>query len=102
MNINRDSNSLTLNTEVDITSTNIEEIRAKILVEMDDALSEIVLDLEKVSLIDSSGISLLVSIQNTLKKKSGQLKLINVSEDIQRMFKLMRLDQHITITAEWT
>jgi anti-sigma B factor antagonist len=98
MKIDRDSNSLTLNTGVDITSANLEEIRAKILEEMDDALSEIIIDLEKVSLVDSSGISLLVSIQNTLKKQSGQLKLINVSEDIQRMFKLMRLDQHITIT----
>ncbi len=98
MKTDRDGNSLNLNTEVDITSANIDEIRAKILEEMDDALTEIVIDLEKVSLIDSSGISLLVSIQNTLKKKSGQLKLTNVSEDIQRMFKLMRLDQHITIT----
>ena len=96
MKVSRDSNVLTISAD-DITSANIEEFRSEIVGQVDDELDEVILDLENVTLIDSSGISLLVSIQNTLKKKSGQLKLINTSADIIRMFKLMRLDQHFVV-----
>ena len=60
-------------------------------------IDEIVLDLTKVELVDSTGIGFVIRIQNTLEKKEGQLVLMNVHDDIKKMLQIMRLDKHITI-----
>ena len=96
MNINKENESLNIDKLGDITAASIDNLKDSLLNEIDD-ISEVVLDLDQVELIDSSGISLLVSIQNSLSKKSGQLKLINVSDDLKHMFKLMRLDRHFAV-----
>ena len=96
MQINKENESLNVDKLDDITAANIDTLKDSLLKEMDD-ISEVVLDLDQVELIDSSGISLLVSIQNSLNKKAGTLKLINASDDLKHMFKLMRLDRHFAV-----
>ena len=55
----------------DITAASVSEIKDEILGQLDGELSEVHLDLTNVEMVDSTGISLLISIQNSLKKKSG-------------------------------
>lgn len=80
----------------DIVSVKVVELKDEIDHIIDD-YDKIVLDFKSVTIIDSSGIGVLISTQNRLKKKNGELKVINVSDDIHSMFKIMRLDKHFEI-----
>ena len=98
MNIERQENTVKIAETEDITASNVEGLRQSILKEMDDTLKFIELDLKDVELIDSTGISLLISIQNSLGKNEGKLKILNASKDISYMLNMMRLNQHFEIS----
>ena len=97
MDSQRNENTLLLNLDADLTAASVNGVKSEILGQMDDGLNAVELDLAKVEMVDSTGISLLISIQNSLKKKSGSLSLMNTSEDIMHMFKLMRLDKYFQV-----
>ena len=97
MNIDRENDTLKINNSGDITATNVEDIRKSILEELDESLKFVEVNLNEVELIDSTGISLLISIQNSLTKNEGRLKIKNANENISYMFNMMRLNHHFEI-----
>lgn len=98
MKLDRKNETLKLMKTTDITASNAEEIRSSILAEMDESLKFIEIDLKDVEMIDSTGISLLISIQNSLNKNDGKLKISNASKDLTYMFNMMRLNHHFEIS----
>ncbi|MCM8530214.1 MAG: STAS domain-containing protein [Lentisphaeraceae bacterium] len=99
MDIERNGNCLSLSLEKDLTAATVKELKDQILSSLDEDVIMVVVNLKNVEMIDSTGISLLISLQNTLKKNSGELSLENSSEDIAHMFKLMRLDKHFNVST---
>jgi anti-sigma B factor antagonist len=97
MDVTRVGDSLRIHAKEDITATGVDALRKAVLNELKEGISEVCLDLADVEMIDSTGISLLISIQNSLSSKGGRLKLDNTSDDITQMFKLMRLDRHFKV-----
>ena len=59
--------------------------------------TDLVIDFSLVELVDSSGIGVLISAQNTLAKHGKKLVLVNVSDKILHIMKIMRLDRHFKI-----
>jgi anti-anti-sigma factor len=57
------------------------------------------LDLTGVQAVDSSGIGLLVSAHNSLKKAGGELTVIHASADILELFRTMRIHQHFSVSG---
>ena len=57
----------------------------------------IIIDLEKVSYIDSSGIGALISSLSNLKKYQGGLKIINVYGSVKKVFELTKLTSFFEI-----
>lgn len=57
----------------------------------------IVINLEKVSYIDSSGIGALISSLSNLKKYQGGLKIINVTGSVKKVFELTKLTSFFEI-----
>lgn len=51
----------------------------------------VIINLEKVSYIDSSGIGALISSLSNLKKYQGGLKIINVYASVKKVFELTKL-----------
>ena len=49
------------------------------------------IDMQAVSAITSSGLGILISILNNIKKKDGILNLVNLSEKILKIFLITRL-----------
>ena len=43
------------------------------------------------------GIGMVIAVHNSMKKKGGKLVIANVSENIAKLFKSMRLDQHLNL-----
>ena len=57
----------------------------------------VIINLEKVSYIDSSGIGALISSMSNLKKYQGGLKIINVYASVKKVFELTKLTSFFEI-----
>ena len=69
------------------------------LVELTDAHEKaIVVDLENVKYMDSSGIATLVEALQKIKKYGGRLWLTNLGDSVQSVFELSRLDRVFDIS----
>jgi anti-anti-sigma factor len=65
---------------------------------LSEGITRLVIDLSTVQLIDSMGLSVLVAAHNSLQKIDSQLEITNVSENILKLMKEMRLDRHFLIS----
>jgi len=65
-----------INGEIDL--YNAPDIKESIRVQIESGKNNIIINLDKVSYIDSSGIGVLISSLSNLKKAGGSLKIINV------------------------
>jgi anti-sigma B factor antagonist len=69
-----------------------------VFVELADAGKiQIVVDLQEVEMISSSGLGALIAGMTSLKKKGGNLKFANVSDNILYVLKITRLDTDFEI-----
>lgn len=84
-----------INGEIDL--YNAPEIKEKIKDEMNKNKVNIIINLDKVSYIDSSGIGVLISSLSNLKKVGGALKLINVYASVRKVFELTKLTSFFDI-----
>ena len=61
------------------------------------ALKKVVVDLEKVNYIDSSGLATLVEILKRTKSQGGSLGLSGLSDKVKSLFEITKLDKLFTI-----
>ena len=54
--------------------------------------NRIVIDLEEVSWVNSSGLGILIGMITRVRKESGDLKLANISEKIREILKVTKLE----------
>lgn len=96
----RDGDSVVLLPDSDIVAGEVQSFRGELLALVGEGVSKVTVDLGKVEMIDSSGIGVFISAQNSLKKAGGGLKVVNVSDDILKMFRIMRLDKHFEVSGK--
>ena len=65
---------------------------------MNDGIRKVILDMEKVYMVNSAGLGLLVALVLIVKSKSGQMIIANLSERIMGLFKSTRLDLILEIS----
>ena len=82
-----------------IVAANIPELRVQMRDIVADGVRDLVIDLAGVHMVDSSGIGLLISAYNSLRKVGGQLALIHASNDLVDLFRSMRMHQHFSVTG---
>ncbi|MDY7033389.1 MAG: STAS domain-containing protein [Thermodesulfobacteriota bacterium] len=80
-----------------IVASMAQEFRKELLSLIEEGNKGLVVDMADVMMIDSIGIGILVATHNSLSKNGGGLTVMNVSQDIYRLFKTMRLDQYLTV-----
>ncbi len=95
--ISRQDDQVVITPQQDIVASVAADLRLMLKEQIDQGCRELVLDLRQVEMIDSTGIGLLIAAHNSLNKSGGKLKAINLSQDLQGLFKNMRLDQHFTV-----
>lgn len=76
-----------------IVSSTADDFRKEMHNAVNKGVKKLVIDFNGVEMVDSIGIGALVSTFKTVNKNDGSMSLINVSEDICRLFKAMRLDR---------
>lgn len=63
----------------------------------DDLFNALVLDISNTDQIDSVGVTFVISLFKQMKNKKKQFKVAGVSEDVEHLFRLMKLDQFFTL-----
>ena len=84
----------------DLVASTVNDLRTMIQSSIADGIKNISADLSGIKIVDSMGIGLLISTQNSLSKNNGKLEIVNISPDIMDLFQSMRLDQHFSLKGE--
>jgi anti-sigma B factor antagonist len=88
---------LTLSGEVDLyTAPNLKQA---IVDSVDDGCTSLVIDLEQVSFIDSSGLGVLISGLRRVKEHGGTLRLVCTKDGILKIFRITGLDKVFPVFA---
>lgn len=71
---------------------NRQELKAKVLEELDNGERKFVIDFSRTGYIDSSGLGVLVSLSKKIREQGGELRLSSLNEDLRTLFELTKLD----------
>ncbi len=66
-------------------------LREKVRNLVDSGKKHIILNLEQVSYVDSSGLGELVRIHTTIRSREGELKLVNLSKQVDELLQITKL-----------
>jgi len=75
----------------------IETVRNRLKTLIDDGAMQITFELSGVDVIDSAGIGLVAATYNTLTKKGGTIKVVELSDEMYQFFIGLRLNSHFTV-----
>ena len=71
---------------------NRQEMKQKVLDELEGGERKFLIDFAKTGYIDSSGLGVLVSLSKKIREQGGELRLANLNDDLKTLFELTKLD----------
>ena len=71
---------------------NRQELKQKVLEELEIGNRKFVIDFANTGYIDSSGLGVLVSLSKKIREQGGELRLAGLNEDLRTLFELTKLD----------
>jgi anti-sigma B factor antagonist len=71
---------------------NRQELKQKVLEQLDAGDRKFVIDFANTGYIDSSGLGVLVSLSKKIREQGGELRLSSLNEDLRTLFELTKLD----------
>jgi anti-sigma B factor antagonist len=71
---------------------NRQELKQKVLDELESGSRKVLVDFSRTGYIDSSGLGVLVSLAKKLREDGGELRLANLNDDLRTLFELTKLD----------
>lgn len=89
--------ALSLEGEVDVYTA--PRLKEAIVDQIDDGCVNIIVNLEKVGFIDSSGLGVLVSGLRRAKERDGAIRLVCTRENVLKIFRITGLDKVFPIFA---
>ena len=97
--ITREGSTVTITPGRDLVSSMVPDFKHELNSLLDEAPQELRLDLSGTEMMDSIGIGVVIATHNSMKKKGGRLVIAGASENILKLFKSMRLDQHLNLNT---
>jgi anti-anti-sigma factor len=97
--VRREGNKATLVPAGDVLTTTVEVLKPQLKDMVRGGVDTIVFDLERVGIVDSAGIGLLVATHNSVEKVGGSISVIRASKGLVDLFKALRLDQRFPVTG---
>ncbi|MFW5905131.1 MAG: STAS domain-containing protein [bacterium] len=71
---------------------NRQELKQKVLDELEKGERRFLIDFADTGYIDSSGLGVLVSLSKKIREQGGELRLSSLNEDLRTLFELTKLD----------
>jgi anti-anti-sigma factor len=97
--ITREGSTVTVSPGQDLVSSMVPGLKQELSTILAESPKELRLDLSGAAMMDSVGIGVLIATHNSMKKIGGRLIVSGASENITKLFKSMRLDQHLTLVT---
>ena len=77
---------------------NRNELKQKVLDELEKGERKVLIDFARTGYIDSSGLGVLVSLSKRIRELGGELRLANLNDDLKTLFELTKLDSLFQIS----
>ncbi len=90
--IMKDGEITILDVEGQLIVGNRQELKQKVLAELEEGERKFLIDFDRTGYIDSSGLGVLVSLSKKIREAGGELRLANLNEDLRTLFELTKLD----------
>ncbi len=71
---------------------NRQELKQKVLTQLEQGERKFLVDFTNTGYIDSSGLGVLVSLSKKIQEQEGELRLASLNEDLRTLFELTKLD----------
>src|ERR1700739_472270 len=71
---------------------NRQELKQKVLDELEKGERKFLIDFSRTGYIDSSGLGVLGSLSKKIREQGGELRLANLNDDLKTLFELTKLD----------
>lgn len=71
---------------------NRQELKQRVLDELEHGERHFLIDFARTGYIDSSGLGVLVSLSKKIRELGGELRLANLNDDLRTLFELTKLD----------
>jgi anti-sigma B factor antagonist len=78
---------------------NRQELKQKVLDELETGARKFLVDFAGTGYIDSSGLGVLVSLSKKIREVGGELRLANLNDDLRTLFELTKLDTLFQIAS---
>jgi len=88
-----------INVEGQLIVGNRQELKQKVLEELERGARKFLIDFAGTGYIDSSGLGVLVSLSKKIREQGGELRLANLNEDLRTLFELTKLDTLFRIAS---
>lgn len=79
--------------EKEVGFSNISELKELVSTEIASGNHNIAIDMSMVSVINSSGLGVLISLLTKINAVKGSLKLLNLNDKLKEIFQITRLDR---------
>lgn len=89
-----------LQLEGDIELHNIHEIKSELTAQFNEHPLDLIIDLAKVTYIDSSGMNMLIENKRMIESEGKTYWIKNIPESIKQLFRTVSLDQILTGNLE--
>ncbi len=83
----------------DLTASVVPSLQAALRHNLPPGVREVRFDLQNATLVDSSGIGLLIATRNTLAPRGGTVSVSGVSPDLFQLLQSMRLVTRLNVSA---
>ena len=83
-----------------LTAGNRQELKQKVLDELQRGERKFLVDFSQTGYIDSSGLGVLVSLAKKIRGQGGELRLASLNDDLKTLFELTKLDALFQIGDE--
>ncbi len=90
--VNKEGDVTVLDVEGQLIVGNRQELKQKVLDELESGEKRFLIDFDRTGYIDSSGLGVLVSLSKKIREQGGELRLANLNEDLRTLFELTKLD----------
>ena len=90
--------TLVIKPNCDIVASQVEAFRSALHDKIEQGYVNLAIDLSTVGMIDSKGLAVFMLCQKTLQGRNGRLVVLTDNKDYQQLFRVMRMDEHFTVT----
>ncbi len=97
-NVEKVGNVTVVDVEGQLIVGNRQELKQRVLEELEGGAREFVVDFAETGYIDSSGLGVLVSLSKKIREQDGELRLSGLNEDLRTLFELTKLDTLFAIS----